>query len=101
MRNVAPAELGGRKANLVIDYGLGMLEVKIMDVQACSLFSHLFLLGKRRKKLIPLSFFSFSRSQIHTSETKVKCLLKLMVLRSPIACFSKLSMFLIIVGKFS
>ena len=32
MQNVAPAELGGRKANLVTDYGLGTLEVKIRDV---------------------------------------------------------------------
>ena len=53
MQNVAHAELGGRKANLVTDYRLGSVKVKTMDVQACSLF-YLFCSQERERKLLPL-----------------------------------------------
>ena len=57
MQSVAPAESGGRKANLVTDMQSWqqLKKTKPRNVQACSLFSlsSLFL-GKGKKKLIPL-----------------------------------------------
>ena len=58
----AKYELGGRKANLVTDYRLGTIKVKIQSGQACSLLSLSSLVsGKRRKT--HSSFFLFPATE--------------------------------------
>ena len=58
----AKYELGGRKANLVTDYRLGTIKVKIQSGQACSLlFLSSLVSGKRRKT--HSSFFLFPATE--------------------------------------